>query len=66
MKRSARAHRRHSGGRAQGKNKRALKLQARIKAFEEIAHNVEPNTRGYSGNQLPRRVKGFTKPGSMQ
>lgn len=50
---------------AQGKNKRRLAIDAKLRGYLQIIHNL-----GYSGltelNQLPKRWRGFNRPGSVK
>lgn len=62
-KRSQRAHRKEQNKGSQGKNKRVLKLQARLRGYAQIIEKY-----GYSGGSdqasLPKRWGGFNRPGT--
>ena len=60
---SPRARRRNEGGKAQRKNKKALRLRSRLNGYFATIEKL-----GYSGSNdpktLPKRWGGFNKPGA--
>ena len=62
---SPRAQRRKRNGKQQGKNKPLLTKQSRLRGYLQIIERL-----GYSGitdlNALPKRWRGFNRPGSTK